>query len=135
MGSISSKILYSVAGKFSEDYELCEMQPLQLKFLKPAKDNILAWAEEEGIKLAQVEFVVPFVLTDKSLSVWLFFDLDETLWTYSQNEVVEKVKANFFRVLDELGYPGDYAQQVSFQLDSDENVQKNYEGSYFYRLR
>lgn len=32
-------------------------------------------------------------------------------------------------------YPERFLLQVEFVFDSDENVQKNYEGSYFYRLR
>ncbi len=112
-----------------------ELKPLQLNFVEDAKKYILKWTAENEIHLFKIDFVIPFVLTDKTLSVWLFFDTDERVTDYAANGTSDKVKNKFLNILFEINYPSDYLKEVSFLIDSDENVQKNFEGSYFYRLR
>ncbi|MEX0996266.1 MAG: hypothetical protein WDZ45_04395 [Flavobacteriaceae bacterium] len=73
--------------------------------------------------------------SDKDLDVWLFFDTDEIVMNYAINGTTEKVKKEYLRILEDLNYPSNYLDQVIFHIDSHENVVKNYEGSYFYRLR
>jgi hypothetical protein len=109
--------------------------PVQLAFVDTVRSVILAWAKQNEIKLLKVECVVPFVLTDRSLSVWLFYDTDQTKSDYAINGTHERVKDKYLHLLTELNYPSDYIKEVEFYIDSDENVKKNYEGSYFYRLR
>lgn len=45
------------------------------------------------------------------------------------------MKRVYLDCLRESGYPFDEFPNVAFEIDSDENVRKNYAGSYFYRLR
>lgn len=109
--------------------------PLQLDFVDRLKKLTLDWATQNEIRLHTVDCVVPFVLTDKSLSVWLFYDTDKTRSDYEINGTNDLVKNQYLHLLTELNYPTDYLEEVTFFIDSDENVKKNYEGSYFYRLR
>ncbi len=109
--------------------------PIQLDFVDRIKMSILDWTKQNGIKLHMVDYVVPFVFTDKSLSVWLFYDTDKTKSDYEINGTNEIVKNQYLHLLTELNYPTDYLKEVTFIIDSDENVKKNYEGNYFYRLR
>lgn len=109
--------------------------PLQLDFVDRLKNLILDWAKQSEIRLHTVDCVIPFVLTDKSLSVWLFYDTDKIKDNYEANGTNDLVKNQYLRLLAELNYPTDYLSEVTFYIDSDENVKKNYEGSYFYRLR
>jgi len=109
--------------------------PKQFDFIDKAKKSTTDWAKENNIQLFKIEFVVPFVLTDKSLSVWLFLDTDDRVKEYENNGTTEKVKTQFIQSLKELNYPTDYLNKVDFVVDSDENVKTNFEGSYFYRLR
>jgi len=109
--------------------------PIQIDFAGRLKKLILDWTKQNGIRLHMVDSVVPFVLTDKSLSVWLFYDTDKTKNDYEINGTNEIVKNQCLHLLTELNYPIDYLKEVTFYIDSDENVKKNYEGSYFYRLR
>lgn len=108
---------------------------LQLVFVERLKKLILDWTKQNEIRLHTVHCVVPFVLTDKSLSVWLFYDTDKTKSDYEINGTNDLVKNQFLHLMVELNYPTDHLKEVSFYIDSDENVKKNFEGSYFYRLR
>lgn len=117
--------------KKTEQIEL----PLQLDFVDRLKKLLLDWTKQNEIRLHTVDCVVPFVLTDKGLSVWLFYDTDKIKSDYETNGTNDLVKKQCLHLLTELNYPTDYLKDVTFFIDSDENVKKNYEGSYFYRLR
>jgi len=112
-----------------------ENRPIQLDFVDRVSDQTIEWAKKSNISLHNIETVVPFVTSDKDLDVWLFFDTDEIVKIYEKNGTTEKVKKEYLQSLEDLKYPNDYLDQVTFHLDSHENVVKNYEGSYFYRLR
>ena len=45
------------------------------------------------------------------------------------------MKEVYLKLLKENGYPFEHFPDVVFEIDSDENVRKNYGGSYFNRLR
>ena len=109
--------------------------PLQLKYVDKAESLMLAWAKNENIHIFQIEFIIPFVLSDKSLVVYLFFDTNQRMMEYNSNQTTENVKQKFIDILKKLDYPNDYLPQVSFVIDTDENVRENYDGSYFGRLR
>ena len=107
----------------------------QFETIKAAKAEVMEWSQKNGIELFQVEFIVPFVVTDFSLVVWFFYKTDVLVLTYEENGISDQLKSQFLNILTELNYSDKYINQVSFEFDSDENVQKNYNGSYFYRLR
>ena len=109
--------------------------PKQFDYIKKAETLLMTWATANDVKLFRVEFVVPFGLTDKSVTVWLFFDTEEVVAAYEANGITQKVKDQYLIFLNELDYPEDYLEEVSFYVDSDEHVKEYYQGSYFYRLR
>jgi hypothetical protein len=47
----------------------------------------------------------------------------------------EEIQAIYIDYLKEHGYMPNEIEIVRFHFDSDENVQKNYDGSYFYATR
>jgi hypothetical protein len=108
--------------------------PRQLDFTEKVRKATTDWTKENNVQLFKIEFVIPLVLTDKSLSVWLFFDTNDRLNEYELNGTTEKVKCHFMRFLKNMNYPTDYLNEVDFFVDSDENVKANFEGNYFYRL-
>jgi hypothetical protein len=69
------------------------------------------------------------------LGVWIFFPTDDDLNQHIRSGATEAIEADFRNILKQLKYPFRRFPRVGFVFDSDENVQKNYEGSYFYRLR
>ncbi len=112
-----------------------ENRPIQLDFVDRARDQTIEWAAKSNIALHKIEAVVPFVISDKDLVVWLFFATEKIVKEYEKNGTIEKVKEVYLRTLEGIKYPSDYLNLVTFYIDSHENVVKNYEGSYFYRLR
>jgi hypothetical protein len=109
--------------------------PLQLSFVERLKKLMIEWAKQNEIRLHTIECVVPFLLTDKSLEVWLFYDTEETKHKYETNGTNDLVKNQYLHHLTELNYPTDYLKEIIFHIDSDENVKKNYKGNYVHRLR
>ena len=107
----------------------------QFAIIAKAKEAIMKWAESQQIHLFRVEYVVPFVQDDFSLYTWFFFKTDQDVVNYEKDGTSERLSQQFLVTLEGMGYPAPNIKQVSFIFDSDENVQKNYEGNYFYRLR
>ena len=108
------------------------MDPLrqqQFDHLTSAKTQILAWAEERGVRLVRVEFIVPFVESAFYMTVWMFYESNtDAGWA-------EPLRDEFLRLLANGGYPHEWLSQVAFAFDSHENVVRDYEGNYFHRLR
>jgi hypothetical protein len=107
----------------------------QFAAIEKARDGILSWAHERGVPLARVEYVVPFVEDDFSLSVWLFYDRDVSVASYEADGTTKALKERYLKMLCEIGYAERWLSEVAFYLDSHEHVVRDYQGSYFYRLR
>jgi hypothetical protein len=107
----------------------------QFKHLSTAQRDLFAWAAANDVPLVRVEFVVPFVPTDFDATVWLFLDTDANVTRCADTGVTAKFEQQFRSILAGIGYPADWLAGTSFCVDSHENVERNYEGSYFYRLR
>lgn len=107
----------------------------QFEILEDVKNEILKWAENEAINLYKIEYVVPFVEEDFSFDVWFFYQTDEESMKYEKDGTSERVKQRFLNLMCSKAYPEQFLSKVIFVFDSDENVQNNFEGSYFYRLR
>jgi hypothetical protein len=107
----------------------------QFAYLANGKRDLLAWAADNGIPLVRVEFVVPFVDTDHSTYVWLFYDTDVNVANLADSGLTTSIEEQFRSILTNSSYPADWLAAISFTADSHENVERNFEGSYFYRLR
>lgn len=107
----------------------------QFAFIELARSEILAWAEARSMPLHQVEFVVPFVETDFSLDVWLFYERNAQLADNEENGTSRLLTEKMLDALQGVGYDMNWLSKINFHFDSHENVEKNFEGSYFYRLR
>ncbi|HEY4328550.1 MAG TPA: hypothetical protein VGN88_02350 [Phycisphaerae bacterium] len=106
----------------------------QFAIIESAKARILSWAHQRRIPLHCVHFIVPFVDTDFSLSVWFFYKIDADIPSEGTKELVE-ISAAFLEILRSLDYPPEWLTGVNFVFDSHEHVERDYEGNYFYRLR
>jgi hypothetical protein len=112
-----------------------EQRRRQFVHLATGKRELLAWIADNGIPLVRVEFGVPFVDTDHSVDVWLFYDTDANVASLADTGLTTSVEEQFRSILANNGYPADWLAGISFSVDSHENVERNFEGSYFYRLR
>ena len=107
----------------------------QFACIEFARTNLMRWAEEQGISLYRIGFVVPFVETDLGLSAWFFFETDEQLRRSGAMGWTGRLSARLMDVLEALGDSAPWLTNMGFVWDSHENVIHNYEGSYFYRVR
>jgi hypothetical protein len=107
----------------------------QFAYIEAARANLLRWAPEHGIPLHRIEFVVPSVDTDLGLSAWFFFETDEQLRRSKAMGWPQRLSTRFTEVVVGLGCPATWLPEIRFVLDSHENIIRNYEGSYIYRLR
>jgi hypothetical protein len=100
-----------------------------------AKVKLLAWAESNGLPLVRMHCVGPFHQPDFSLGVWLFYGTDLDVERCTSDGRTALMQGEFLSILSEAGYSAERLAEVIFVVDSHENVERNYEGSYFYRLR
>ncbi len=106
-----------------------------LNIVALAKKEFDSWIRTKTINFKCLQFVFPFVETDKEITTWIFFLKDENINEYIENGTVDLIKSKFKNLLIKHNLPGDVIDIMKFEVDSDENVQTNFEGNYFYRLR
>jgi hypothetical protein len=87
---------------------------------------LLAWATANGIPLVRVEYVVPFIETEFGTNVWLFYDTDASVASCADAGTTANVQEKFLATLADNGYPADWLADTSFDVDSHENVQRNF---------
>ena len=71
---------------------------------------------------------------NKSYDAYIYFKTDAELHAMTAAKKKE-IQAIYIDYLKKHGYMPDEIETVRFYFDSDENVQKNYEGNYFYATR
>jgi hypothetical protein len=103
--------------------------------LEAAKVRLLEWAESNGVPLVRVYFVGPFHRPEFSVAVYLFYGTDLDVETCGRDGRTARLQDMFLSILRQVGYPAELLAAVTFVIDSHENVERDYEGSYFYRLR
>jgi hypothetical protein len=107
----------------------------QFELIEAARKRLLKWTRAEGIPLQHVEFVVPFVETDFSLSAWLFYADESNVAVCEGDGTSVRVTQRFQVELAEAGYPADWLSLVECRFASKEVVDRDYEGSYYYFVR
>ena len=100
-----------------------------------AREMLLELEASKGIAIHEVHITATFEKWDDGIGVWIFFPTDDELNAYGKKGATEAIETDLRNILKQLKYPFRRFPRVNFVFDSDENVQKNYEGSYFYRLR
>ena len=107
----------------------------QFAHLAAAETGLRTWADTNGVPLVHLEFVVPFSPTNFGVSVWLFYATDADVQRLDREGLSDGAQKEFLSHLSAAGYPEDWLPEVAFFIDSHENVERNFEGNYFYRLR
>ncbi len=108
---------------------------LQFDIIEKVGVAVTHWSSEQNVRVEHIEVIVPFVEDDFDLHVVLFFTTNADLDTYQQDGATTKIKEKYISCLKQYNYPDAWLEQVTFEFDSKENVDLNYEGSYFYRMR
>lgn len=104
----------------------------QWNLIEKAKSVLISWAKDNNVNIFAVHFIPMF---DLSLEVYVFYDNDLEIEKYLNNGISNEVKKVFINELNNLRYFEDFNEKIEFIFDSNENVVKSYQGSYFFRLR
>jgi hypothetical protein len=92
------------------------------------------WCSEKDIPLFKLHHVITWEDWDNGIGVYIFLDKQSDVRKLKNNQI-EEIKSKYMDLLKEHDYPFDKFPNVIFEIDSDENVRKNYSGNYFFRLR
>lgn len=103
--------------------------------IRSTRIDTLEWARMRGIPVHRIEYVATFRDWDDGTGVWVFYGTDEQLARAEADGTSDRVKARILDALERFNYPFQSHPNIVFAFDSDENVQANFEGSYFLRLR
>lgn len=117
------------------DPEISPQRKKQFSLIELSRERLLEHAEQEGLPLHRVEFVVPFGNEDFDLEVWLFYEKNRDVRRLKRAGTLDALQRHFITILRDLDYPQEWLASVRFQTDSHQNVERNYEGSYFKRMR
>lgn len=92
------------------------------------------WCVKNKIPLHGIQHVITWEKWDDGIGVYIFLNKINEVDKLKSN-AIDKIKQIYIKLLKEYNYPFDSFPNVTFEIDSDENVRKNYGGSYFNRLR
>lgn len=103
------------------------------EILTKIKKNIIAYSVTNNISLAEIHYVTPLSCNDRLIAVWLFYKKNEDIENYLFDGTSNALKNLIINYCSQFGLLKKY--EFDFTFDSKENVDENYSGSYFYRLR
>jgi hypothetical protein len=101
--------------------------------LKQVRPRFKSWLKDKSWrkKFHQLEFIPHSTF----LEIFIFYKTDADVAAGNTDGFSETIRQKMLGDLADLEYPRLAETEVRFIFDSHENVVKNYEGSYFYRLR
>lgn len=105
------------------------------KIIEKARSKLESWAEARSISLHKIDFVAAFEPWSDSLGVWAFYKLRTEVETCEKDGTSDAIREEFLELLKKYKYPFDEFPQVDFEFSSHQEVEEDFEGSYFYRLR
>jgi len=102
--------------------------------VESANKAFTRWCATRNIPLHGIQHVITWEDWDDGIGVYIFLHTIDQIEGLRSDEI-EEMKNRYLEYLRKFDYPFDKFPKVVFEFDSDENVRKNYAGSYFYRLR
>lgn len=103
----------------------------QWKYFELVDIKIKKWLSQQGYMIYRIEYIPQF---GESAEVLIFCQTEAQLAEYKNNGVTELIKKELIRLFHEKGYVKKFNDKIYVGFDSDENIQKNYEGNYGYRI-
>lgn len=107
-------------------------EELQWNIIKKAKKLLMDWSNNDKVNIYDIHFVP---MLDFRLEVYVFYESNEDVIQNQLSGDTDRVKELFLDALSTLDYKKHFPNRITFIFDSNENVVKNYEGNYFFRLR
>lgn len=105
--------------------------------IEQALSDVLDDMKVRGVRVRHTEVVTTSEEWDESLGIWFFFEDDGELTKRRMDGTTVAIESLFMDRLEAAKNPYFFSKlpKVGFEFDSHENVQRNYQGSYFLRLR
>ena len=103
----------------------------QWYYLKKAIPRIVHWSKKNNCKIYKIECIPIF---GEELDMLIFYKTNLELEMFKTKKITDLTKKEFIAILEEIGYTTEFNNNIRINFDSDENVQKNYQGNYGLRL-
>ena len=103
----------------------------QWDYLKKAIPRIVHWSKKNNCKIYKIECIPIF---GEELDMLIFYKTNLELEMFKTKKITDLTKKEFIAILEEIGYTTEFNNNIRINFDSDENVQKNYQGNYGLRL-
>ncbi|MEO9503259.1 hypothetical protein [Nonlabens ulvanivorans] len=104
------------------------------KSVKKTDQEFIADCKKNGVLIFKIQHVITWEQWDDGIGVYIFTKTNKELNGLSKTDI-KNLKTEYLSGLKRNNYPFDKFPNIVFEFDSHQNVQENYEGSYFYRLR
>lgn len=103
------------------------------KIIDKARSKLLSWSRHGDTPIHRVEFIASFEEWSKSLGGFVFYERDADVERYAEDGTSKSIEDQFLDILKSLRYPFAKFPEVDFVFDSHERVEREYEGSYYFR--
>ena len=124
--------MYNITQEMKNEYQEARKAMIkQWDYLEKAIPRIKHWAKKNNCKIYNIEYVPIF---GEELDILIFYKTDLELEMFKTKKITDLTKKEFIAILEEIGYTTEFNNNIRINFDSDENVQKNYQGNYGLRL-
>ncbi|MCP3920954.1 MAG: hypothetical protein GY714_00055 [Desulfobacterales bacterium] len=115
-----------------EDFRRAEIADRERqKGLSEVRDHILNRFSKEGV----YNFFILFSPEKNYFGAFVFYRWDKQITEAKESGLSSKIVSAVYEELEKAGRGTRSTIEVEFEFDSHENVERNYEGDYYMRLR
>ena len=124
--------MYKITQEMKNEYQEARKAMIkQWDYLEKAIPRIKHWAKKNNCKIYKIECIPIF---GEELDILIFYKTNLELEMFKTKKITDLTKKEFITILEEIGYTTEFNNNIRINFDSDENVQKNYQGNYGLRL-
>ena len=124
--------MYIITQEMKNEYQEARKAMIkQWDYLEKAIPRIKHWAKKNNCKIYKIECIPIF---GEELDMLIFYKTNLELEMFKTKKITDLTKKEFITILEEIGYTTEFNNNIRINFDSDENVQKNYQGNYGLRL-
>ena len=132
ISNCEGQIMYNITQEMKNKIqEMDEKIFKQWDYLKKAIPRIIHWSKKNNCRIYRIHCIPHSGI---SVDICIFYKTDKELIIYKESNIIDLTKEAVMNILTEIGYVEEFNDNVIFTFDSDENVQKNYQGNYGLRL-
>ena len=124
--------MYKITQEMKNEYQEARKAMIkQWDYLEKVIPRIKHWAKKNNCKIYKIECIPIF---GEELDILIFYKTNLELEMFKTKKITDLTKKEFITILEEIGYTTEFNNNIRINFDSDENVQKNYQGNYGLRL-